>query len=59
VRTRTALIEALKGSRDLRIFYKGCCDTSAYRLRSQAPQFRDELAELGHVAPLGEEETAC
>jgi hypothetical protein len=54
VRTRNALIEILKGSRDLRIFFKGCCNTSAFRPRSQAWQFRDELAELGYAAPLDE-----
>jgi hypothetical protein len=52
MRTRTALVEALKGSRDLRIFYRRCCETSAFRLRSQAWQFRVELAEIGCVAPL-------
>jgi hypothetical protein len=54
MRTKTAIVELLKGSRDLRIFYKGCCYTSAFRLRAQARQFRDELAERGHVAPLDE-----
>jgi hypothetical protein len=54
MRTKTAIVELLKGSRDLRMFFKGCCNTSAFRLRSQAWQFRDELAERGHVASLRE-----
>ena len=54
MRTKTALVELLKGSRDLRIFYKRCCNTSASKLRSQAWQFRDGLAEIGCVAPLDE-----
>ena len=50
--TKTALVEPLKGSRELRVFFKGCCETSAFRLRAQALQFRAELAERGQVACL-------
>jgi hypothetical protein len=52
MRTKTALVELLKGSRDLRMFYKQCCNTSAFKLRKQARQFRGELAEIGYVSPL-------
>jgi len=52
VRTKTALVELLKESRDLRTFFKGCCNTSAFRLRSQAWQFRDELLVWGVAASL-------
>jgi hypothetical protein len=50
--TKTALVEPLKGSRELRVFFKGCCETSAFWLRAQALQFRAELAERGQVASL-------
>jgi len=52
VRTKTATVELLKENRSLRMLYKGCCNTSAFRLRSQAWQFRDELAERGQAASL-------
>jgi hypothetical protein len=31
-----------------RAFYRSCCDTSAFRLRSQAWLFCDELKDRGH-----------
>jgi hypothetical protein len=54
MKTKTALVELLKERRDLRAFYKACCEGSVRRLRAQAWQFRDELAEAGHVVPLRE-----
>ena len=45
--TKTALVELLKGSRELQVFFKGCCETSAFRLWAQAWQFRVKLAERG------------
>ena len=33
--TKTALGELLKGNRELRVFFKGCCETSAFRVRAQ------------------------
>ncbi len=48
--TKTALVELLKGNRELRVFFKGCCETSAFRVRAQAWQFRVELAEQGRMA---------
>lgn len=50
--TKTALVELLEGSRELRVFFEGCCETSAFRLRAQAWQFRAELAERGQEASL-------
>jgi hypothetical protein len=58
MRTKTALVELLKESRELRIFFKGCCNTSAFRLRSQGWQFRDALADIGCIAPLNEVQDA-
>jgi hypothetical protein len=54
VRPKTALVELLKDSRDLRVFFKGCCEASAARLRVQSWQFRDELADRGYVVNLRE-----
>jgi len=54
VRTKTALVELLKDSRDLRVFFKGCCEASAARLRVQSAQFRAELADRGYVVDLRE-----
>ena len=53
MKTKTALVELLKGSRELRVFFKRCCETSAFRLRAQGWQFREELAQRGQVASLG------
>jgi hypothetical protein len=57
MKTRSALVELLKDNRDSRTFFKVCCKYSAFRLRSQAYRFRDELfrdelLERGHAAPL-------
>jgi hypothetical protein len=52
VRTKAVLVELLKGSRELRVFYKQCCHTSAFRLRAQSRQFCDELVEMGYDVPL-------
>ena len=53
MQTRTAIVELLKESRDWRTFFKGCANTNAFRLRAQAWQFREELAERDYVAELG------
>jgi hypothetical protein len=45
---RTALLELFKDSGVWRAFYRSCCDTSAFRLRSQAWLFCDELKDRGH-----------
>jgi hypothetical protein len=48
MKARTALLELFKKSSEWRAFFRSCCETSALRLRSQTPQFRDELKERGH-----------
>ena len=54
MRTKTALVELLKSNRDYRVLFKGCCETSAFRLRAQAWQFREELAKRGYFVALEE-----
>jgi hypothetical protein len=48
MKARTALLELFKESSGWRAFFRSCSETSALRLRSQAPQFRDELKDRGH-----------
>jgi hypothetical protein len=48
MKARTALLELLKESSKWRAFFRSCCETSAFRMRSQAWQFCDELAARGH-----------
>jgi hypothetical protein len=48
MKARTALLELFKDSNKWRALFRSCCETSAFRLRSQAPQFRDELNDRGH-----------
>jgi hypothetical protein len=48
MKARTALLELFKDSSVWRAFFRSCCESSAFRLRSQTPQFRDELKEQGH-----------
>src|ERR671919_119553 len=48
MKARTALLELFKDSSGWRAFFRSCCESSALRLRSQAWQFRDELADRGH-----------
>jgi hypothetical protein len=47
MKARTALLELFKESREWRTFFRSCCESSAFRLRSQAWQFHDELEERG------------
>ena len=56
MKARTALLELFKASSGWRAFFRSCCETSAFRLRSQAQQFRDELKERGHGFPTEEVE---
>ena len=58
MRAITALAGLLRESREWRVFFKSCCQTSALRLRSQARQFRDELRDRGDDLPLEETEDA-
>jgi hypothetical protein len=48
LKARTALLELFRESSEWRSFFRSCCETSAFRLRSQAWQFREELKEQGH-----------
>src|SRR5918998_5205601 len=48
MKARTALLELFKESSEWRSFFRSCCETSAFRLRSQVWQFREELKEWGH-----------
>jgi hypothetical protein len=52
MRTKTAIVELLKADRDLRVFFRACCEASAAKLRAQTWQFRDELAQRGYVVVL-------
>ena len=56
MKARTALLELFKESSEWRAFFRTCCETSAFRLRSQAWQFREELADRGHRLRAEEEE---
>jgi hypothetical protein len=58
MKVRTALIEVLKGSKDLRTLFKRGSKESAFRLRAQAWQFREELTKEGYVVPLDAVEDA-
>jgi hypothetical protein len=48
MKVRTALLELFKESREWRVFFRSCCETSAFRLRSQVWQFCEELEDRGH-----------
>ena len=48
MKARTALLELFKKSSEWRSFFRSCCETSAFRLRSQAWQFREELKDRGN-----------
>ena len=48
MKARTALLELFKDSSEWRAFFRSCCETSAFRLRSQAWQFREELKDRGN-----------
>jgi hypothetical protein len=48
MKARTALLELFKESSEWRAFFRSCCEISAFRLRSQAWQFCDELKDRGH-----------
>ena len=58
MKARTALLELLKDSSGWRRFFRSCCETSAFRQRSQAWQFRGELEDLGNQFQTEEVEDA-
>jgi hypothetical protein len=58
MKTRTALLELFKESYEWRSFFRSCCENSAFRLRTQTWQFREELKERGHGFLIEEVEDA-
>ena len=48
MKARTALLELFKDSSEWRAFFRSCCETSAFRVRSQVWQFRNELKDRGN-----------
>ena len=56
MKARTALLELFKDSRVWRTFFRSCCETSSFRLLSQAWQFCDELNDRGNQFQAGEME---
>jgi hypothetical protein len=58
MKARTALLELFQESQEWRIFFRSCCKTGGFRLRSQAWQLRDELKNRGNHFQKGEVEDA-
>lgn len=54
MKARTAVVDLLKAEPAWRAFFKRCCETSPLRLRSQAWQWREELADRGQVFELAD-----
>jgi hypothetical protein len=48
MKASTALLKLFKESSEWRVFFRSCCETSAFRLRSQVWQFRNELKDRGN-----------
>jgi hypothetical protein len=48
MKARTALLELFKKSSGWRAFFRSCCETSPFRLRSQAWQFCEEINDRGN-----------
>ena len=49
MKARTALLELFKDSSEWRAFFRSCCETSVFRLRTQTWQFRNELKDRGNA----------
>jgi hypothetical protein len=58
MKARTALLELFKESSGWRAFFRSCSEYSAFRLRSQAWHFRDELRDRGKHLQADEVEDA-
>jgi hypothetical protein len=58
MKASTALLELLKESSEWRSFFRSSCETSAFRLRSQAWQFCDELNDRANQFQAEEVEDA-
>src|SRR5215211_1406373 len=48
MKARTAVLELFKESSEWRVFFRSCCESSAFRLRSQVWQFHGELNDRGN-----------
>jgi hypothetical protein len=48
MKARTALLELFKDSSEWRAFFRSCCETSGFRLRTQTWRFREKLKEQDH-----------
>jgi hypothetical protein len=49
MKARTTLLELFKDSSEWRAFFRSCCETSVFRLRTQTWQFRNELKDRGNA----------
>src|SRR5918993_2743101 len=58
MKARTTLLELFKKSSEWRAFFRSCCETSSFRLRSQAWQFHGELNDRGNQLQTDEGEDA-
>ena len=58
MKARIALLELFKNSSEWRSFFRSCCETNAFRLRSQAWQYCEELNDRGHKVQTEEVEDA-
>jgi hypothetical protein len=58
MKVHNALLELFTDSSVWRAFFRSCCETSAFRLRSQAQQFREELHHRGNQFQAEEVEDA-
>ena len=58
MKASTALLELFKESHEWRSFFRLCCETGAFTLRSQAWQFCDALTDRGHKLQADEVEDA-
>ena len=58
MKTRTALLGLFKESDEWRDFFRSCCEMSAFRSRSQAWQFCDELQDRANKFQADEVEDA-
>jgi hypothetical protein len=58
MKARSALLKLFKESHEWRTFFRSCCETSAFRLRSQAWQFGEELKDRGNQFQSDEVEDA-
>ncbi len=56
MKASSALLELFKVSSGWRSFFRSCCENSAFRLRTQTWQFREEFKERGHGFLTGEVE---